>query len=89
MLDEPSIREAHLLVGPLFSEPMQVETVRQGAPGTWIVSLAGSLTQQFRRVTLTRTIFGFSELSIRSVGEGLRPAEFHEKHCRGQHDESL
>jgi hypothetical protein len=67
MPDEPSIREAHLLVGPLFSEPMQVEMVRQGAPGTWIVSLAGSLTQQFRRVTLTRTIFGFSELSIRSA----------------------
>jgi len=53
MGDEPLVREGQLLVGPLFSEPMQVETVRQSAPGTWILGLVGSRTQQFRRVTLT------------------------------------
>jgi len=53
MSEEPSIREGHMLVGPLFSEPMQVETVRQSAPATWILGLVGSRSQQFRRVTLT------------------------------------
>ncbi len=50
--DQASIQEGRLLVGPLFSEPMRVETVRQSGPGTWILGLGGSRTQQFRRVTL-------------------------------------
>lgn len=53
MSDQPSIREGQLLVGTLFSEPMQVETARQTAPDTWTLGLVGSRSQQFRRVTLT------------------------------------
>jgi hypothetical protein len=64
MNDEPSIREGQLLVGPLFSEPMQVETVRLSAPGTWILGLVGSRTPEFRRVTLTPVEFRL----LRAVG---------------------
>jgi superfamily II DNA or RNA helicase len=68
MAEELLIREGQLLVGPLFSEPMQVETVRQSAPGTWILGLVGSRSQQFRRVTLTREEFKLLRVveSIRS-----------------------
>mgnify|MGYP001047070124 CR=1 FL=1 len=68
MGDEPLVREGQLLVGPLFSEPMQVETVRQSAPDTWILGLVGSRTQQFRRVTLTPNEFKLLRVveSIRS-----------------------
>jgi superfamily II DNA or RNA helicase len=52
MSQELEIKEGQLLLGPLFSEPMQVETVRPSGPGTWIVGLVGSRSQQFRRVTL-------------------------------------
>lgn len=30
-----------LITGPLFNEPMRVETVRQDGPGTWSVGLVG------------------------------------------------
>lgn len=66
-IEEESIREGHLLVGPLFSEPMQVETVRQSAPGTWILGLVGSRTQQFRRVTLSPAEFSLFGFLIRSA----------------------
>ena len=46
------IREGQLLVGPLFSEPMQVETVREAGPAAWVLGLVGSRSQKFRRVTL-------------------------------------
>lgn len=39
------------LVGPLFSEPMRVETVQEN-PGTWVVGLVGTQSERFRRVTL-------------------------------------
>jgi superfamily II DNA or RNA helicase len=61
------IKEGQLLLGSLFSEPMQVETVRPSGPGIWIVGLVGSRTQQFRRVTL-----GTEELKALRVVESTR-----------------
>ena len=49
------IREGQLLTGPLFNEPMRVETVRPSSPGSVEVGLVGQRTERFRRVTLTRT----------------------------------
>ena len=46
--------EGQVLVGPQFSEPMVVVTVRADGVDTWVVGLVGERTQQFRRVTLTR-----------------------------------
>ena len=53
MTVEAPIREGQVLTGPLFSEPMQVETVRSNGPGVWVAGLVGQRSEQFRRVTLT------------------------------------
>ncbi|GAF72222.1 unnamed protein product [marine sediment metagenome] len=47
------IREGQTLTGPLFNEPMRVETVRASGDGTCVVGLVGVHSEQFRRVTLT------------------------------------
>ncbi len=48
-----SLREGQILVGPLFSEPMRVETARRTEDGCWSVGLVGLRSDRFRRVTLT------------------------------------
>lgn len=48
-----SLQPGIILTGPLFNEPMRVETVRQDGPDTWVVGLVGAQTERFRRVTLT------------------------------------
>src|SRR5947207_8377014 len=40
------------LIGPLFNEPMRVETVAPAGAGSWVVGLVGLQTERFRRVTL-------------------------------------
>ena len=47
------ILESQILTGPLFSEPMRVETARPGVNGSWIVGLVGIQSERFRKVTLT------------------------------------
>ena len=54
MSQEVPIREGQIVTGPLFSEPMRVETVRLDGPDAWIAGLVGLRSEQFRRVTLTR-----------------------------------
>ncbi len=53
MTVEVPIREGQVLTGPLFSEPMQVETVRSNGLDIWVAGLVGQRSEQFRRVTLT------------------------------------
>ena len=53
VIADTAIHEGQLLTGPLFSEPMLVETVRLDGPGTWIAGLVGQQSERFRRVTLT------------------------------------
>lgn len=43
----------HLLMGPLFNEPMRVETVQPNGPASWVVGLVGTQSERFRKVTLT------------------------------------
>ena len=62
MTVEAPIREGQLLTGPLFDEPMQVETVRAQGPGIWGAGLVGRRSERFRRVTLTED--QISELTI-------------------------
>ena len=50
---DTDIREGQLLTGPLFNEPMRVETVRPRGQGSVEAGLVGQRTEQFRRVTLT------------------------------------
>ena len=53
MTIDTAIREGQVLTGPLFSEPMRVETVRTNGPGSVETGLVGQRTERFRRVTLT------------------------------------
>ncbi len=41
MSEERLLREGQILTGPLFSEPMRIETVRANGPDTWIAGLVG------------------------------------------------
>ena len=59
---EHGIREGQVLSGPLFSEPMRVETVRSNGPDSVMVGLVGQRSEQFRRVTLTSE--NFANLTI-------------------------
>ena len=47
------IQEGQVLTGPLFSEPMRVETIRPNGADSVEAGLVGQRTEQFRRVTLT------------------------------------
>ena len=42
-----------VLTGPLYSEPIRVETVIANGPTTWVVGLVGVQSERFRKVTLT------------------------------------
>ena len=53
MTSETAIQEGQILAGPLFAEPMRVETVRPNGPDAWVAGLVGLRSEQFRRVTLT------------------------------------
>ena len=41
--------EGQILTGPLFNEPMRVETVAETGPGNWSLGLVGTRSERFRR----------------------------------------
>ncbi len=47
------INPGQILTGPLFNEPMRVETVEGNGATSWVVGLAGTQSERFRRVNLT------------------------------------
>lgn len=53
MADTATISPGQILTGPLFNEPMRVETVGGNGASSWVVGLAGTQSERFRRVTLT------------------------------------
>ena len=53
MRTEAPIREGQVVTGPLFNEPMRVETVRVNGTDVWVAGLVGQRSERFRRVTLT------------------------------------
>ncbi len=48
-----TLSTGQLLVGPLFNEPMRVETVQPNGPVSWVVGLVGVQTERFRKVNLS------------------------------------
>ena len=50
--------EGQILTGPLFNEPMRVETVAETGLGSWTLGLVGTRSERFRKVAL-----GASELA--------------------------
>ena len=65
MSADVTIHERQLLTGPLFSEPMQVETVRSNGPDVWVADLVNQRSGKIRRVTLTSD--GISDLTIEEM----------------------
>ena len=48
-----TIQAGQTLTGPLFAEPMRVETVQPQGTGAWQVGLVGTRSDRFHRVVLT------------------------------------
>lgn len=48
------LAEGQIVSGPLFNEPMRVESIRKNGPDSWVVGLSGVRTERFRKATLTR-----------------------------------
>ena len=53
MSEEAPVRYGQVLTGPLFNEPMRVETVRANGARSWVAGLVGTQTERFRSVSLT------------------------------------
>src|SRR5947209_18070134 len=53
MTKKSSITLGQILTGPLFNEPMRVETVREDGDGSVVAGLVGTKTERFRSVRLT------------------------------------
>jgi hypothetical protein len=53
MSENLSISEGQIPIGPMFNEPMRVETVRAEGDGIWTVVLVGIKSEQFRKVSFT------------------------------------
>jgi len=51
--ETPSLSIGHILIGPLFNEPMRVETVQSNGAASWIVGLVGANSERFRKVTMS------------------------------------
>ncbi len=52
-MQSQALQPGRVLNGPLFNEPMRVETVRPGGTDAWVVGLVGLQSERFRNVTLT------------------------------------
>jgi len=48
-------RVGQTLIGPLFNEPMRVETVAPAGESSWALGLVGAQSERFRRVTMAET----------------------------------
>jgi len=64
-VDRP-LREGQILTGPLFNEPMRVETVQANGASSWVVGLVGTQSERFRKVTLSSDDLG--RLTILDAG---------------------
>ncbi len=51
--EKPPLSVGQILSGPLFNEPMRVETVQSNGVTSWIVGVVGTNTERFRKVTMT------------------------------------
>lgn len=76
-MNQTPFREGQILSGPLFNEPVRVETVRANSPETWILGVVGVQSERYRSVALssvdlkTLTIIDTS-LTYRGDGNLLR-----------------
>jgi len=50
-----SLREGQILSGPLFDEPMRIETVRRENENIWVLGLVGLTSSRYRKVHLPQS----------------------------------
>jgi superfamily II DNA or RNA helicase len=55
MSETAPLRVGQTLIGPLFNEPMRVETVSAAGNSSWVVGLVGAQSERFRRVTMSES----------------------------------
>ena len=53
MTEQAAPSPGQILVGPLFNEPMRVETLQAHGAASWIVGVVGTNSERFRKVTMT------------------------------------
>jgi len=53
--DSIILREGQILSGPLFDEPMRIETARRENENIWVLGLVGLNSSRYRKVHLTDT----------------------------------
>src|SRR5262245_50801471 len=49
---ETPLKIGQLITGPLFNEPMRVETIRPNGSDVWMAGIVGVQSERFRNVTL-------------------------------------
>lgn len=49
----PAPLPGQILIGPLFNEPMRLETVQPNGVASWTVGLVGTKSERFRKVTIS------------------------------------
>ena len=49
----PPLAPGQIVTGPLFNEPMRVETIQANGPESWMVGLVGTRSERFRKVALS------------------------------------
>lgn len=49
----PAPLPGQILIGPLFNEPMRLETVQPNGTASWTVGLVGTKSERFRKVTIS------------------------------------
>ena len=67
-----SLREGQALTGPLFNEPMRVESIRANGAERWEADLVGLQSERFHRVTLI-AIHAFTPASSNRHSATMRP----------------
>src|SRR5271157_1901190 len=55
MSETAPVRVGQTLIGPLFNEPMRVETVSPAGASSWALGLVGAQSERVRRVTLAES----------------------------------
>jgi len=76
-----TLAKGQILSGPLFNEPMRVETVAEAGPSSWTLGLVGTRSERFRKVSLgAAELDGLTVLDsgFRYDGDGalLRPLSY-------------
>ena len=73
MSETAPLRVGQTLIGPLFNEPMRVETVSAAGNSSLVVGRVGAQSERFRRVTMSESDLAILEaISLAGNAEDVR-----------------